>query len=198
NNMLKTRYKGQINEVKYRNLFALYTGRALISSTLDFKAPITGNRRKIIDFHKTKTPSKARSFTFQSKRDMRNELLYPTHNLCFRLLREESTRLNRHNYMTRVIIIPSVITSQTGEKYNVDAAPPDSRPGSRTTSFRSMRSYHAHPGLRYTSVRQADVMRAESGRSAYTERSGVQREASMLASDDRRPLPYDSKYGYPV
>lgn len=79
-----------------------------------------------------------------------------------------------------------------------DAGPPDSRPGSRTTSIRSVRKYHAHPGLHYTSVQQADVMRAESGRSTHTERSRVQREASILANDHRPPLRYDSKYGYPV
>ncbi|XP_056628215.1 V-set and immunoglobulin domain-containing protein 8b [Triplophysa dalaica] len=87
---------------------------------------------------------------------------------------------------------------EVANEISVDAAPPESRPGSRTTSFRSMRSYHAHPGLRYDSVRKTDVMRAESGRSAYSERAGVEREASMLASDNRPPLPYDSKYGYPV
>ncbi|XP_065104295.1 V-set and immunoglobulin domain-containing protein 8b [Paramisgurnus dabryanus] len=80
-----------------------------------------------------------------------------------------------------------------------DADAPESRPGSRNTSFRSMLGYRAHPGLRYNSVRQADIKRAESGLSStYTERSRAQREASMLADDRRPPLRYDSKFGYPV
>ncbi|XP_050973106.1 V-set and immunoglobulin domain-containing protein 8b [Labeo rohita] len=80
-----------------------------------------------------------------------------------------------------------------------DAAAPESRPGSRNSSFRSVLNYRVHPGIHYSSVGKADVTRAASGRSStHTERSRVQREASMLASDHRPPLRYDSKYGYPV
>ncbi|KTF71751.1 hypothetical protein cypCar_00045199, partial [Cyprinus carpio] len=80
-----------------------------------------------------------------------------------------------------------------------DAPAPDSRPGSRHSSFRSVLNYHGHPGIHYSSVGKADVTRAGSGRSStHTERSRVQREAGMLASDHRPPLRYDSRYGYPV
>ncbi|XP_051949655.1 coxsackievirus and adenovirus receptor homolog [Xyrauchen texanus] len=77
-----------------------------------------------------------------------------------------------------------------------DVAAPESRPGSRVTSFRSIMNYRAHQGINYSSVQNANVLRSGSGHS--TERSRVQREASMLASDLRPPLRYDSKYGYPV
>ncbi|XP_051524248.1 coxsackievirus and adenovirus receptor homolog [Myxocyprinus asiaticus] len=80
-----------------------------------------------------------------------------------------------------------------------DVAAPESRPGSRNTSFRSIMNYHTHPGINYISVQNAEVMRSGSGHSStYTEKIRVQREASMLASDHRPPLRYDSKYGYPV
>ncbi|KAL0187267.1 hypothetical protein M9458_018937, partial [Cirrhinus mrigala] len=73
------------------------------------------------------------------------------------------------------------------------------RPGSRNSSFRSVLNYRVHPGIHYSSVGKADVTRATSGRSStHTERSRVHREASMLASDHRPPLRYDSRYGYPV
>ncbi|XP_016323728.1 coxsackievirus and adenovirus receptor homolog [Sinocyclocheilus anshuiensis] len=80
-----------------------------------------------------------------------------------------------------------------------DAPAPESHPGSRNSSFRSVLNYHVHPGIHYSSVGKADVTRAISGRSStHTERSRGQREASMLASDHRPPLRYDSRYGYPV
>ncbi|XP_067250440.1 V-set and immunoglobulin domain-containing protein 8b isoform X1 [Chanodichthys erythropterus] len=80
-----------------------------------------------------------------------------------------------------------------------DTAAPESRLGSRNSSFRSGMNYHVHPGIYYSSVQNADVIRAGSGRSStHTERIRAQREASMLASDHRPPLTYDSKYGYPV
>ncbi|XP_058639779.1 V-set and immunoglobulin domain-containing protein 8b isoform X2 [Onychostoma macrolepis] len=80
-----------------------------------------------------------------------------------------------------------------------DAAAPESRPGSRNSSFRSVMNYRVHPGIHYSSVGKADVARVGPGRSStHTERSRVQREASMLASDHRPPLRYDSRYGYPV
>ncbi|XP_042586331.1 coxsackievirus and adenovirus receptor homolog [Cyprinus carpio] len=80
-----------------------------------------------------------------------------------------------------------------------DAAAPESRPGSRNSSFRSILNYRVHSGIHYSSVGKADVTRVESGRSStHTERGRVQREASMPASDHRPPLRYDSRYGYPV
>ncbi|XP_067268874.1 V-set and immunoglobulin domain-containing protein 8b [Pseudorasbora parva] len=88
---------------------------------------------------------------------------------------------------------------EVANEIRVDVAPPESHSGSRNSSFRSVRNYHVHPGIYYTSVQKDDVTRAGSGRSStHTERSRVQREASMLASAYRPPLPYDSKYGYPV
>ncbi len=83
--------------------------------------------------------------------------------------------------------------------FREDTAAPESHPGSRNTSFRSVQNYRVHPGIHYSSVGKADVTRVGSGHSsAHTERSRVQREAIMLASDYRPPLSYDSKYGYPV
>ncbi|XP_026124973.1 coxsackievirus and adenovirus receptor homolog [Carassius auratus] len=80
-----------------------------------------------------------------------------------------------------------------------DSAAPESRPGSRNSSFRSILNYRVHSGIHYSSVGKADVSRVGSGRSStHTERGRVQRDASVLASDHRPPLSYDSKYGYPV
>ncbi|CAM4718974.1 hypothetical protein PO909_018780 [Leuciscus waleckii] len=80
-----------------------------------------------------------------------------------------------------------------------DTAAPESHPGSRNSSFRSVMDYRVHHGIHYSSVQKANVTRDGSGRSsAHTELSRVQREARMLASDHRPQLTYDSKYGYPV
>lgn len=81
-----------------------------------------------------------------------------------------------------------------------DAAAPESRPGSQYSSFRSVTKYNVHPGINYSAVGPAGNMsRVGSGRSStHTERSRVQREVSMMASDHRPALSYDSKYGYPV
>ncbi|TRY86417.1 hypothetical protein DNTS_004197 [Danionella cerebrum] len=80
-----------------------------------------------------------------------------------------------------------------------DAAAPESQPGSRNPSFRSVTRYNVHPGIKYTSVKPGSLSRVGSGHSStQTERSRAQREASMLSSDQRPPLRYDSKYGYPV
>ncbi|XP_026109459.1 coxsackievirus and adenovirus receptor homolog [Carassius auratus] len=80
-----------------------------------------------------------------------------------------------------------------------DVPAPESRPGSRYSSFRSAQNYYGHQGIHYISVGKADVTQAESGPSStQTERSRIQREANMLASDHRPSLRYDSKYGYAV
>ncbi|KAJ8285851.1 hypothetical protein GJAV_G00031670 [Gymnothorax javanicus] len=75
-----------------------------------------------------------------------------------------------------------------------DAPPPESRPSSRNSSFRSVMAYRAHPGVTYSSVRN--------GKLRGSERSSIY--SSKPASPNYNhgppppPLKYDSKYGYPV
>lgn len=73
-----------------------------------------------------------------------------------------------------------------------DAPAPESRPGSRNSSFRSVMGYRTHHGV-YSSVRNHH---RESGRSAvYT---GGTNGTSQPMADRPAPLQYDHKYGYPV
>ncbi|XP_035291666.1 V-set and immunoglobulin domain-containing protein 8b isoform X1 [Anguilla anguilla] len=73
-----------------------------------------------------------------------------------------------------------------------DAPAPESRPGSRNSSFRSVMGYRAHPGI-YSSVRNAKWIGSERG-SVQSNRSRTAPPTSSQAA----PLKYDSRYGYPV
>ncbi|XP_028852118.1 V-set and immunoglobulin domain-containing protein 8b isoform X2 [Denticeps clupeoides] len=74
-----------------------------------------------------------------------------------------------------------------------DAPAPESRPGSRLSSFRSVLGYRAHPGVFYSSVRNQPPHRTESGKSSVYH--GQQPPAGNIYS---APLQYDSRYGYAV
>ncbi|KPP64461.1 coxsackievirus and adenovirus receptor-like [Scleropages formosus] len=76
-----------------------------------------------------------------------------------------------------------------------DAAAPESRPGSRCSSFRSVMGYRTHPGIAYSPVRRGPSHSA-------SDLSGF-RKGGLQASPPPPPLPppvngYGGKYGYPV
>ncbi|KAI5628996.1 V-set and immunoglobulin domain containing 8b precursor, partial [Silurus asotus] len=79
---------------------------------------------------------------------------------------------------------------ETANEIREDAAAPESRPGSRHSSFRSIMGYHPHQGVTYSSVRNSKPGRADSSiRNFNTNQSQVPLQG---------PLRYDSKYGFAV
>ncbi|XP_027026844.1 V-set and immunoglobulin domain-containing protein 8b isoform X1 [Tachysurus fulvidraco] len=76
---------------------------------------------------------------------------------------------------------------ETANEIKEDAAAPESQPGSRYSSFRSMLGYHPHQGITYSSVRNSPK-RADSDYRSFT--------ANQVPSQG--PLRYNSRYGYPV
>ncbi|GAA6102834.1 V-set and immunoglobulin domain-containing protein 8b isoform X1 [Tachysurus ichikawai] len=76
---------------------------------------------------------------------------------------------------------------ETANEIKEDAAAPESQPGSRYSSFRSIMGYHPHQGITYNSVRKSPK-RADSDYRSFT--------ANQVPSQG--PLRYNSKYGYPV
>uniref|UniRef100_W5K833 V-set and immunoglobulin domain containing 8b n=1 Tax=Astyanax mexicanus TaxID=7994 RepID=W5K833_ASTMX len=88
---------------------------------------------------------------------------------------------------------------ETANEIKEDAAAPESRPGSRHSSFRSVTGYRTHHGIVYNSVRNAQPNRTESARSSiYTDPRQLSPQANSPDSAYKPPLNYDSRYGYPV
>ncbi|XP_072537112.1 V-set and immunoglobulin domain-containing protein 8b [Salminus brasiliensis] len=88
---------------------------------------------------------------------------------------------------------------ETANEIKEDTAAPESRPGSRHSSFRSAMGYRTHHGIIYSSVRNGQPNRTESGHSRiYPSPSQVLPQANSPSSDYKPPLNYDSRYGYPV
>ncbi|KAG9354811.1 hypothetical protein JZ751_001524 [Albula glossodonta] len=75
-----------------------------------------------------------------------------------------------------------------------DAPAPESRPGSRSSSFRSVLGYRSHGGMTYNSVRNPQLWTGSERSSIYTERSKPVPPSNKAAP----ALKYDSRYGYPV
>ncbi|XP_035514618.1 V-set and immunoglobulin domain-containing protein 8b [Morone saxatilis] len=76
-----------------------------------------------------------------------------------------------------------------------DVQAPESKPNSRNSSFRSVMGYRTHPGVQYSSVRNNQPVRSESGRSSVFI-GGT--NGTSLPSSSPAPLKYDHRYGYPV
>ncbi|KAJ8401051.1 hypothetical protein AAFF_G00390080 [Aldrovandia affinis] len=62
-------------------------------------------------------------------------------------------------------------------------------------SFRSVPGHPTHPGMAYSSVRNAPPWKGSGRSSVFTERSN---HAAPAHSQGAPPLKYDSRYGYPV
>ncbi|KAJ7994183.1 hypothetical protein DPEC_G00263270 [Dallia pectoralis] len=82
-----------------------------------------------------------------------------------------------------------------------DAPAPDSRPGSRNSSFRSVLGYRSHAGVVYSSVRNARPNRTQSSNSSM--KNGRNNSMQKPSEQKVAPVPppvlkYDSAYGYAV
>ncbi|KAM9475096.1 V-set and immunoglobulin domain-containing protein 8b isoform 1-T3 [Clarias gariepinus] len=79
---------------------------------------------------------------------------------------------------------------ETANEIKEDAAAPESRPGSRFSSFRSIMGYHPHQGVTYSSVRNGKPGRADSNKRSFSN--------SQSQATSQGPITYNSKYGYAV
>ncbi|MCJ8735120.1 hypothetical protein PDJAM_G00243190 [Pangasius djambal] len=79
---------------------------------------------------------------------------------------------------------------ETANEIKEDAAAPESHPGSRHSSFRSIVGYHPHQGVTYSSVRNSKPRRADSNCRSFS--------TNQSQAPSQGPLRYNSRYGYPV